>query len=202
MVKRFRDFYSLQFLGSVFLIWMEHHGRFANCDLGLLNEVKEIATSNIQATKFRPLEDEGHDTYLLGQNYSFFGNLSEISKTLVLRIEKSINSNGVEDIDTSVWESSVEKTKTGSELVRPSKAHLSAYKKVPNTDGKSGTYATYTIDVQWSGVKRWNVDRRFTEWNILKDSIDFEFKHVNVTLSNVVLKKSSLGDMVMKVKIC
>ena len=200
VIKRYRQYYSLQILSSIFLIWMEHHGRFGNCDQELLTEVKSIATENLQATKFHPLEDEGHDTYLLGQTYSFFGSLTEVSKTLIQRIDKSLSNNVADEIDTSIWETSVEQTKPGSHVTRPSKALVCAFKKIVNTEGKKETYYSYTIDVQWSGVKRWNVEHRFSEWNDFKIAIEFELKHVAISFPSVELKKSSLGDMILKVR--
>ncbi len=88
----FHDYYSLQILCSHFIIWMEYHNMLDSKSYQQLEEIITIAKRNISTpiTSFRSLDEEGHDTYLLGESIEVFGDLSIVSQRLLRIIESQL----------------------------------------------------------------------------------------------------------------
>lgn len=194
VASRYKDYYSLQVLCSLFLIWMEHHGRFDNVPIEELEEIRTIQLRNIanDITSYRALEEEGHDTYLLGENNSMFGDLKTIANKLLRLAVAHIEDNDNEPVDVAVQETVLIEE---FELEQyPVNIQVTATSTIESADGKQ--FTAYQIQVTWDSTLNWRVARRFSEFIDLKDKLEFVSRHVDINCSSSdLIRKTTFDSM-------
>ena len=149
--EQFKKFYSLQALGATFLIWMEHHGRFAVRDFDRLRDLKESLLHILAQddTYFFSMDQEGHDSHVRGQTKMLFGSLNIQVDKLIRLIDKhlrSVNNTAA----TVVWD----------HVCRPKKLTISA--TIEEEDPKTlKVHPSYVLDIDWDDDLKWRVAYRF-----------------------------------------
>jgi serine/threonine protein kinase len=205
--RRYQEFYSLQVLSGLFMLWMEYHGFFDNEDLDELKEIKVIMEKNVKepSTSFRSLEEEGFDTNLLGVTNDTFGNLQSIAQKLIDRIDLHLLGLSNVKMDNSLydkpfkqfnWETRTERTKEGLDIKKPEKLLVVGF----HQETKDGAKVyVFDIEVYWSGGKRWSIQRSFEDCLTLKDDLEFELGHLGLSIGSSMNIKRTVGMAFSKV---
>lgn len=92
VLTNFTDFYSLQSLSLLFLIWMERRGHFAK-RLERLEALREILVGIVTSQpppKYRSLDEEGYDSSLVGRTIYMFGDVPTHADRLLKLVEKHL----------------------------------------------------------------------------------------------------------------
>lgn len=172
VMKKYSDYYSLLALATTFLLWMERHGRFANRSIERLCEIREllllILSRRIDA--YKPLYEEGYDTYLVGFTRNAFGQQSIHANKLLQVVEKHIlekmASRRMSTLPLSVKVVAVEKEEDEN-------THKPCYVFVMNvTLQKNGDLPDGEEEVVW------RIARRFTKFCVLRRMMLKEFDHL------------------------
>jgi hypothetical protein len=188
VARKYTDYYSLQSLAVLFLIWMEQHGKFSSRDKDRLQDLRTVLVNNLErrVDSYKLLEDEGHDTYLTGQTVELFGKLSLHSNRL-LRL-----------VDSHLLEDAVEVDLTWDGKCHPIGVTVSA----AETEEDPVTFEPCTgfvLTVQWDKVRKWTVSKRFSLFLQLKRHLEYDLQHL-APINTTQLRRSGFSKL-LKTKV-
>lgn len=171
VIKLYKENRTIQSLAVLFLIWMEHHGRFSNRDADLLKELKDaleklVILSEVDlANNSMGLEDSAVDPYTRDNNTDAFKNLPMYSDRLL----RLVNNHLEENVKTEVipWDS----------VVRP--IAISVLSSETEEDPETCKPCTvYLVSVQWDEELRWTMRIRFRPFYDMSQLVKKEFEHL------------------------
>lgn len=197
VLRKYDDFYSLQCLAVLFLVWMEHHGRFENRPKKDLRELKQLLMNAKERDLgfYRTLDDEGYDALLLGQSLHVFGNIRIHADQLLRLVESHLPEDIAAGASVSKSATATGETDVVAATGKPPWDHRTLPYEVTLTSYEleeepitQKNIVVYSINVQWNLEVSWRITRKFSQFWALKKHIDEDFANFNSVYTTVMKK--------------
>lgn len=182
VLHHYPNYYSLQVLATVFLIWMEKHGHFRKREYAKLEELRKLlVAANIRPQEaFLPLDEEGEDFYIAGRDVARLGKLSFHTDALIRLVDIHMPAREAAD-DSESWDG----------VVHPVALDVKAA-EVRDDPHSGKRLVFYTVEVNWDNECSWKVQRNFNLFYALNQNLRRDFAHLP-SMPDIEMKKTAFS---------
>jgi serine/threonine protein kinase len=208
IMRQFPHHYSLQCLATVFLTWMEYHGRFMNRSIEKLTELREMINTLLsyggietngrgeeKSKHWKTLEEECEDRILMDSKLvEVFGDIKEHARKLLKLVDEHINENKPVEIG-KIAKKHVQFQGRWDGQNRPYSARVISTEK-EEIPGTRKIRDVYTIQVVWenesqlkgksTAENKWKLSKTYKEFEEFQKKILDEFTDVANCFTKVI----------------